>query len=288
MFIMTTSCGISDKEIEQHHRAELLYQYYADGNTEILEYSNAKTQTQLVDFLCYCATKWLHIESVYDFRHVVGALFAWLIIVVMGSFLMNLFSWRAAFIGGLMLALSPHFFGQSFGNLADISFTFCYILAIHQIGILIGELPVLKWKRLVFIVLSIAAANSMIPVFIVGMFFKDKVEALFGEGLLLVGIMLLVTALLLALTKFVKFKESKPVGYLSAFIIGIAQAVAVLPGLSRSGTTIATGLLLGVKKEEVAQFSFLMVIIPILGECFLDLIGGNLFNAQQSVTNSPL
>ncbi len=153
--------GISDKEIEQHHRAELLYQYYADGNTEILEYSNAKTQTQLVDFLCYCATKWLHIESVYDFRHVVGALFAWLIIVVMGSFLMNLFSWRAAFIGGLMLALSPHFFGQSFGNLADISFTFCYILAIHQIGILIGELPVLKWKRLVFIVLSIAAANSI-------------------------------------------------------------------------------------------------------------------------------
>lgn len=122
---------------------------------------------------------------------------------------------------------------------------------------------------------------SMIPVFIVGMFFKDAVESLFGEGLLLVGIMLLVTALLLALTKFVKFKESKPVGFLSAFIIGIAQAVAVLPGLSRSGTTIATGLLLGVKKEEVAQFSFLMVIIPILGECFLDLIGGD-FSFSQS------
>ena len=112
--------GISDKEIEQHHRAELLYQYYADDNPEILQYSNAQTQTQIVDFLCYCATKWLHIESVYDFRHIVGALFAWLIIVVMGSFLMNLFSWRAAFFGGLMLALSPHFFGQSFGNLAAV------------------------------------------------------------------------------------------------------------------------------------------------------------------------
>ena len=129
---------------------------------------------------------------------------------------------------------------------------------------------------------------SMIPVFIVGMFFKDKVEALFGEGLLLVGIMLLVTALLLALTKFVKFKESKPVGYLSAFIIGIAQAVAVLPGLSRSGTTIATGLLLGVKKEEVAQFSFLMVIIPILGECFLDLIGGNFSVASSGISATSL
>ena len=153
--------GISDKEIEQHHRAELLYQYYADDNPEILQYSNAKTQTQIVDFLCYCTTKWLHIESVYDFRHVIGALFAWLIIVVMGSFLMNLFRWRAAFFGGLMLALSPHFFGQSFGNLADISFTFFYLLAVHQIFILIGELPILKWKRLVFIVLSIAMANAI-------------------------------------------------------------------------------------------------------------------------------
>ena len=159
--IISVQNGISDKEIEQHHRAELLYQYYADNNSEILQYQNAQTQTQFIDFLCYCTTKWLHIESVYDFRHVVGALLAWLIIVVMGSFLMNLFSWRAAFIGGLMLALSPHFFGQSFGNLADISFTFFYILSIHQIAILIGELPVLKWKRLVFIVLSIAAANAV-------------------------------------------------------------------------------------------------------------------------------
>lgn len=153
--------GISDKEIEQHHRAELLYQYYADGNTEILQYPSAQTQTQMVDFLCYSVTKWLHIESVYDFRHVVGALFAWLVIVVMGAFLMNLFSWRAAFFGGLMLALSPHFFGQSFGNLTDISFAFFYLLSIHQIFILIGELPIVKWKRLLFIVLSIAAANSI-------------------------------------------------------------------------------------------------------------------------------
>ena len=129
---------------------------------------------------------------------------------------------------------------------------------------------------------------SMIPVFIVGMFFKDTVEALFGEGLLLVGIMLLVTAILLALTKFVKFKQTKNVGYLSAFVIGIAQTVAVLPGLSRSGTTIATGLLMGVKKEEVAQFSFLMVIIPILGECFLDIVGGDLAVASSGISATAL
>ena len=114
---------------------------------------------------------------------------------------------------------------------------------------------------------------SMIPVFVIGMFFKDEVEALFGNGLLLVGICLLITAVLLALSEWLQ-KKRQTVGhevtYKDAFIIGIAQACAVLPGLSRSGTTIATGLLCGVKKESVAQFSFLMVLIPILGEALLD------------------
>ena len=114
---------------------------------------------------------------------------------------------------------------------------------------------------------------SMIPVFIVGMFFKDQVEAFFGNGLLLVGICLLITAFLLALSEWLQKKRQTAgheVTYKDAFIIGIAQACAVLPGLSRSGTTIATGLLCGVKKESVAQFSFLMVLIPILGEALLD------------------
>ena len=114
---------------------------------------------------------------------------------------------------------------------------------------------------------------SMIPVFVVGMFFKDQVEAFFGNGLLLVGICLLITALLLALSEWLQKKRQNSgheVTYKDAIIIGIAQACAVLPGLSRSGTTIATGLLRGVKKESVAQFSFLMVLIPILGEAFLD------------------
>jgi undecaprenyl-diphosphatase len=116
---------------------------------------------------------------------------------------------------------------------------------------------------------------SMIPVLIVGIFLKDKVKEIFGEGVVLVGIMLLVTAALLTFTHFVKFKERKEISYLDAFIIGISQAIAVLPGLSRSGATISTGLLLGNKRANIAQFAFLMVLIPILGETFLNIIHGD-------------
>lgn len=117
-------------------------------------------------------------------------------------------------------------------------------------------------------------AVSMIPVFIVGVFFKDYVEEFFGSGLVIVGGALLVTALLLVFSGFHKEKQTNPVSFKSAFIIGIAQAIAVIPGLSRSGSTIATGLICGVKKEDVAKFSFLMVLIPILGEAFLDVASG--------------
>lgn len=116
---------------------------------------------------------------------------------------------------------------------------------------------------------------SMIPVFVVGMFFKEQVESFFGSGLLLVGICLCVTAMLLYFSEWLTKKRQNKgheVGYKDAIIIGLAQAVAVLPGLSRSGTTIATGLLCGVKKESVTKFSFLMVLIPILGEAFLELM----------------
>ena len=119
---------------------------------------------------------------------------------------------------------------------------------------------------------------SMIPVLIVGLFFKDAVEKLFGNGLLLVGIMLVFTALLLTFSYVAKPRQRESISWWSAFIIGLSQAVAVLPGLSRSGATIATGLLLGNKKELVAKFSFLMVIIPILGEAALELISGDMAN----------
>ena len=125
---------------------------------------------------------------------------------------------------------------------------------------------------------------SMIPVFVVGIFFKDHVEALFGQGLLLVGCCLLVTALLLAFSYYVKPRPREDISYWHAFIIGVSQAIAVLPGLSRSGATISTGLLLGNKKEAVAKFSFLMVLIPILGETFLSVL--KMIKHPEMVSNS--
>lgn len=111
---------------------------------------------------------------------------------------------------------------------------------------------------------------SMVPVGIVGLFFKDTVEGLFGSGLMLVGCMLLLTAVLLMISYFAKPRQKDKISFRDAFIIGVAQACAVMPGLSRSGSTIATGILLGNQKEKVAKFSFLMVIIPVLGEAMLD------------------
>lgn len=147
---------------------------------------------------------------------------------------------------------------------------------------------------------------SMIPVFIVGMFFKDAVEGLFGSSIHVVAGALLVTAALLLLSdnagkifgrccRRCKCAEADAVSdkgrrngisYWQAFVVGLGQAIAVIPGLSRSGTTIATGLLCGVKRDVVAQFSFLMVLIPILGEAFLEIVGGEM--ASSSVGALPL
>jgi len=123
----------------------------------------------------------------------------------------------------------------------------------------------------------------MIPVGLVGFFLKDKIEALFEGNLLLVGSMLLLTALLLTLSYFIKHKSSRPVSYFDSLIIGIAQGVAVLPGLSRSGSTIATGLILGNNKSDVARFSFLMVILPILGMTLLDIKSGAFMSMQGEI-----
>ena len=115
---------------------------------------------------------------------------------------------------------------------------------------------------------------SMVPIGIVGFCFKDYLEEAFSS-MLVVGIMLLITALLLTFAYKAKPRQKDSISYRDAAIIGVAQAFATMPGLSRSGTTIATGLLLGNKKESVAQFSFLMVLPPILGNALLDIIGGN-------------
>lgn len=115
---------------------------------------------------------------------------------------------------------------------------------------------------------------SMIPIGIVGFAFKDQLNEMLSSPaiMLIVGAMLLLTAALLTFAARAKEREKGDISWRDAFIIGCSQAVAAMPGLSRSGTTIATGLLLGNKREVVAQFSFLMVLPPILGEALLDLI----------------
>ena len=127
---------------------------------------------------------------------------------------------------------------------------------------------------------------SAIPVVFIGLLFQDKIEQLYQSQLKMVGAMLLVTAFLLFITRFVKGKGKK-VSYLHSTIIGLAQAFAVLPGVSRSGATIAMGLLLGVDKEKMARFSFLMVLIPIIGAFSMDLLKED-FSQTNGIGTIPL
>jgi undecaprenyl-diphosphatase len=171
--------------------------------------------------------------------------------------------------------------GQALFGLQDPDANLAFTVTVHIATVL--STCFILWKEIVWIFADLFkfkwnngtkyAFNiliSMIPVAVVGFFFKDKVEEVFGSGLLIVGICLMITATLLAFSYFAKPRQRENISPIHAFVIGIAQAIAVLPGLSRSGSTIATGLLLGNKKEKLAQFSFLMVIPPILGEALLD------------------
>ncbi|MDD3962020.1 MAG: undecaprenyl-diphosphate phosphatase [Bacteroidales bacterium] len=124
---------------------------------------------------------------------------------------------------------------------------------------------------------------SMLPVGLVGLFLKEELEGLFNGNVNLVGFFLLITAFLLTLSHFAKPGERK-ITAKNAFLVGLAQALAVLPGISRSGATISTGLMLGIKREEIAKFSFLMVLIPILGENFLEILGGEMATATIGTT----
>ncbi len=142
-----------------------------------------------------------------------------------------------------------------------------------DIWVLIKGLLQFKWNEETQYVAKIAL--SMIPIAIVGVFFKDTIEEIFSSGLLLVGCCLIFTAILLGFTFYAKAKD-KQISYKDAFIIGCAQVIAALPGISRSGSTIAAGLLLGNKRKEVSRFSFLMVLVPILGENLLSILDGGL------------
>ena len=126
---------------------------------------------------------------------------------------------------------------------------------------------------------------SMIPIGIVGFALKDYLDAMLSSPYILtiVGAMLLLTAALLAFAYYARPRQKEQISYRDAFIIGLAQAVAAMPGLSRSGSTIATGLILGNKKEAMAQFSFLMVLAPILGEMLLNIVKGEVVFASIGV-----
>ncbi|MGM9699655.1 MAG: undecaprenyl-diphosphate phosphatase [Prevotella sp.] len=202
-------------------------------------------------------------------------------------------SWIEALILGLVQGLTEYLPVSSSGHLAIGSEFFgiegeenlAFTVAVHVATVL--STLVILWKEIDWIfrglfkwqlneetkyVINIVV--SMIPVGIVGVFFKDYVEDVFGSGLAIVGAMLLLTAMLLTFSYYAKPRRKEKISLRDAFIIGLAQACAVMPGLSRSGSTIATGLLLGNKKETLAQFSFLMVIPPILGEALLDVVKG--------------
>lgn len=133
---------------------------------------------------------------------------------------------------------------------------------------LLFEIFQLQWNESHAFALKIII--SMVPVGIIGVFFQDQIESFFSGNMVLVGSMLIVTAVLLAVSHY-KSDGNKSVGYLSALVIGIAQTIAIMPGISRSGATISTALILGIDRTKAARFSFLMVLIPILGAAALKM-----------------
>ncbi len=199
--------------------------------------------------------------------------------------------WLQALVLGIIQGLTEYLPVSSSGHLAIGSYLFgidgeenlAFTVLVHVATVM--STFVVLWKEIDWILKGLFKFKmndetkyflnivvSMIPIGIVGVFFKDKVEEIFGSGLLIVGCCLLLTAVLLTFSYYAKPRQRENISMKDAFIIGLAQACAVLPGLSRSGSTIATGLLLGNKKEKLAQFSFLMVIPPILGEALLDVL----------------
>ena len=190
--------------------------------------------------------------------------------------------WFEALILGLIQGLTEYLPVSSSGHLAIGSALFgiegeenlAFTIVVH-VATVFSTLVIL-WKEIDWIFRGLFKFEmnsetryviniliSMIPIGIVGVFFKDEVEVI-------VGCMLLLTAALLSFSYYAKPRQKENISMKDAFIIGLAQACAVLPGLSRSGSTIATGLLLGDNKAKLAQFSFLMVMPPILGEALLD------------------
>lgn len=215
---------------------------------------------------------------------------------------MNLFE---AFILGLIQGLTEFLPVSSSGHLEigkflfgiDPDSSFAFSIAVHgatvlstivvfrnEIVVLIKGVLKFKYNEETRYTLKIAV--SLLPVLIVGIFFEEKVSSLFNGNIVFVGVMLLVTASLLLLASRSKDK-GREIGFGDAFIIGVAQALAVIPGISRSGATISTGIFLGNRRDELARFSFLMVLIPVLGINLIDIVKGD-FTSSVSVPVTAL
>lgn len=215
-------------------------------------------------------------------------------------------TWIEALILGLIQGLTEFLPVSSSGHLEigkvllnvevkeDLTFTVIvhFATVLSTITVFFGEIKELtrglfafKWNSETKYVSKILL--SMIPVMIVGILFKDEVESLFSGNLHLVGGALLVTALLLVSTQLVK-AGTKKIPFLDALIMGFAQAIAVIPGISRSGATISAGLLLKNDRSEVARFSFLMVLIPIIGAALIDVLSLSSSTGQASISAVPL
>lgn len=203
-------------------------------------------------------------------------------------------NWFEAIALGLIQGLTEFLPISSSGHLEmaksifgiDPEANFYFTIAVH--GATVLSTIVVFWKEIIELISGtlkfkmndetsyvLKLIVSMIPVGIAGLLLKDPIESLFSGNIVFVGFMLLVTSTLLALAHFIK-KRDREIGYLDALLIGIAQAIAVIPGISRSGATISTGLMIGNSKEKIARFSFLMVLVPIIGANFLEIMSGEI------------
>lgn len=222
-------------------------------------------------------------------------------------------NWLEALILGLVQGLTEFLPVSSSGHLelgkvilgVDAERSLIFTIVVHgatvlstivvfrkDLWALIKEFFGLRWKDIVALRFTesmqynLKLILSMVPVVILGLFFLDEIESLFTGRVVFVGYMLVITSLLLASTYLIK-SNKRNIGYLDALYIGIAQAIAVIPGISRSGATISAGLLLGTKRELVTKFSFLMVLIPILGENAKDLLDGQMIT-ETSISATSL
>ncbi|MCX6255667.1 MAG: undecaprenyl-diphosphate phosphatase [Bacteroidia bacterium] len=202
-------------------------------------------------------------------------------------------NWFEAMVLGLIQGLTEFLPVSSSGHLEiakslfgiDPEASFYFTVAVH--GATVLSTIAVFWKEIINLITgslkfkmneeasyTIKIIISMVPVVIAGLLLKDPIEKLFNGNLVFIGLMLLVTSVLLAAAHFTRRRE-KSIGYIDALIIGIAQAIAVIPGISRSGATISTGLMIGDKKDDIARFSFLMVLVPVIGANLLEIISGD-------------